>query len=68
MKYYTDEPTRKKIDRLLVKNMQIECGLGKDSTPKEVGRAKVKQERLFQQIKELDPEFFAVIVIDEEKI
>lgn len=67
MKYYTDEATRKKIDRRLVKNMQIECRLGIDSTPKERLRAKEKQGMLFQQIKDLDEDFFNVIVFDEEK-
>jgi len=56
--YYKDEKVREKIDKLLKQNAAIEASLGKDSNKKEYGKAKLKQERLFDKIKDLDPFFY----------
>lgn len=65
-KYYTDLDIKAKIDALLMKNASIEASLGLDSSYKEREKAKVKQYKLFLQIKELCEIFFNDIVIDEE--
>lgn len=65
--YYKDEKIRTKIDALLKENASIEATLGKDSTIKEFGKAKVKQERLFNRIKALDLEFYRIIVPESER-
>lgn len=65
--YYKDEKIRKKIDKLLEKNAQIEANLGKSTPKKEYASAKVKQDRLFDQIKSLDSEFYKIICIKGDR-
>lgn len=65
--YFTDLEVRSKIDELLRQNASIEANLGKDSTRKEIGKAKVRQSRLFDQIKKLDNAFYEIIVIEEDR-
>lgn len=59
--YYKNDETRKQINELLLENAKIEASLGKDSTKKEWAIAKVKQDRIFEQIKNLDTEFYKII-------
>lgn len=65
--YFTDEKIRLLIDDLLRQNASIEANLGRDSTSKEKIKAKVKQDRLFGQIKKLDKDFYDIIVIEEDR-
>ena len=65
--YFSDEKVRLAIDKLLKENASIECNLGKDSTKKEIAKAKVRQDRLFGRIKKLDEEFYKDIVNAEER-
>ncbi len=65
-KYYTDESIREKIDKLLAKNAALEASLGKDSSTKEIVNVKIKQERLFNQIKKLDEIFYDKIITDND--
>ena len=65
--YYSDESIRNKIDILLKENAKIECSLGKDSTIKERIRAKVKQDRIFNEIKKLDVEFYKILIPEDER-
>ena len=65
--YWTDMEIRDKIDELLRQNAKIECNLGTDSTPKQFGDAKLKQNRLFNKIKALDQKFYEIIVIPEDR-
>ncbi len=66
-KYHEDEHTRIKVDKLLKKNAALEASLGIDSTKKEHAKVKVSQNKLFNSIKELDEEFYRVIVIEENR-
>lgn len=66
--YYTDSIIRQKINDLLHQNAILEGDLGKDSTRKQYANTKVKQERLFEQIKQLDLEFYKIIVPQDERI
>ncbi len=63
--YYTNKKVRHEIDKLLKENAAIESSLGKDSTPKEREKAKVKQERLFQAVRKLDEDFYNVITVED---
>lgn len=65
--YFVDKETRDKIDDLLRQNASIEANLGRESTTKERTKAKVKQDRLFGQIKKLDQDFYEIIVIEEDR-
>lgn len=64
--YYQSEDIRAKIDELLRKNASLECHLGKDSTIKERVNAKIKQERIFELIKDLDLEYYKIIIPDHD--
>ena len=65
--YYTNPETRIKIDNLLKENARLESNLGKDSTKSEYGDTKVKQDRLFRQIKALDLEFYTIMVPENDR-
>ena len=65
--YFTDLVIRGQIDDLLHQNAALECTIGRDSTSKEKGRIKVKQDRLFSKIKELDQNFYDIIVIKDDR-
>lgn len=65
--YYANPEVRIKIDDLLKENARIESNLGIDSTKKEFADAKVKQDRLFTAIKQLDLEFYKIIVTVEDR-
>ena len=66
--YYEDETIRLQIDELLKQNMKIECNLGTDSTLSDREEAENEQNKLFQQIKLLDNDFYESIVsMDKRK-
>jgi len=65
--YYEDYEIRLKIDKLLKKNAALESSLGKDSTKKEYGKVKARQNNIFDKIKELDLEFYKLIIIEEDR-
>jgi hypothetical protein len=65
--YYTDSVIRLNIDKLLQKNAGLEATLGKDSTLKERIKVKIKQDRLFLKIKELDKDYYNEIVIEDDR-
>lgn len=65
--YFTNETIREQINEFLRQNAALECTIGKDSTSKEKGRIRVKQDRLFNKIKELDQNFYDIIVIKDDR-
>jgi hypothetical protein len=65
--YYNDEVVRSKIDKLLHQNSILESALGKDSTKKELIKTKVKQEKLFDKIKDLDLEYYKILIPESER-
>ncbi len=65
--YYQNAEVRLKIDTLLHENAKLESNLGKDSTKSEYADTKVKQDRLFRQIKSLDLEFYKIITTENDR-
>lgn len=65
--YYKDEKVRKEIDELLHQNAIIESNLGIDSTDEERELAEFKQNKLFLKIKEIDLEFYKIIVTEDKR-
>ena len=67
MKYTTDEKTRLAIDDLLRTNASLEAKLGQDSSKEEYYKTRKEQDKLYLQIKELDDEFYQIIVTPENR-
>jgi hypothetical protein len=65
--YFNNESIRLKIDKLLQQNAALESSLGLDSTKKEHTKVKVKQAKLFDKIRELDLEFYNIIVLEDDR-
>ncbi len=65
--YHENEESRIKIDGILMEISAIECTLGKDSTEEEKRAAKNKQIKLHDEIKNIDKEFYDIIVGNEDQ-
>ncbi len=66
-KYNDDENVRNEIWKWQKKIAEAECGLGKDSSPREWTDCKVKQQLYMLKIKELDPEFYDTLEVDRNE-
>lgn len=62
--YHKNEVIREKIDSLLFTNTQLEAKIGKETTDSEIFTIKESQKKLFDQIKELDIEFYNIVTND----
>lgn len=57
-KYETNKAVRKKIDKLLHENHLIQQEIDMNTTPEEKARINKLSEKVFQKIKEIEPNFF----------
>lgn len=56
-RYYTNKSIRAKIDKLLFKNVQIQCTLVEDSTEEEKDKARNHTQKIAYAIYEIDKTF-----------